>query len=97
MDNPATSDHRSATIPAIIKMVPIVTTNERNSLIPSKSGDAGIWICSCKIILPLASSSVAEYLPNRWNGYLKLYVVTAPGSSASLFFFMLGNNPILRL
>ncbi len=60
MDNPATSGHRSATIPARIKMVPIVTANEAISLIPSSSGDAGNRVCSCKIILPLsASSSVA--------------------------------------
>jgi len=40
MDNPPTSDHRSATIPAIIKMVPIVTANKEISLIPSTE-----WRC----------------------------------------------------
>ncbi len=62
MDNPATSGQGSAIIPAIIKMVPIVTANEAISLISSDNGDAGIRICSCKIIFPQAALLHCSFL-----------------------------------
>ncbi len=52
-DYPAVSGDRSAIVPAIIRMTPLVTANEAFSLSPSNSGDAGDRICWCMIILPL--------------------------------------------